>query len=488
MQHYCCPFFALANVEHLYCTAKSRRITGVAFAIHYNWYIYWMKKWILLILFLKFSSAFSQTWDSLGRGVGAVSALTIYNNNLYVGGVFTEAGSILASDIAEWNGTNWDSLGSGIKFNHIFYTAVRSLCGYNGNLFAGGVNIVQAGAVNVIGIAQWNGISWDSLEGGFNGAVYALTVYNSELYAGGWIRYTNHNQIPYIAKWNGNSWDTLASNIGGLNGVVLTLTVYNGNLIAGGFFDSAGGNAASNIAMWNGNVWTSLGKGIAGLNCEVSALATYNGNLYVGGTFDSAGGIAATGIAVWNGISWSRVGGNMGIGQSVYALTSYDGYLYAGGYFDTICGFAANSVAYWNGTIWQALGTGMRGGAIFALVGNNNTLYAGGQFDSAGGIVASNIAMYPAPPSGINETNNSVSFNIAPNPSAGIFTIQSSINIGKSLVEVYNVLGEKVFKEIRRLADDNLINLTGEPNGIYLYRVLNTDGGLLGEGKLVIQK
>ena len=56
-------------------------------------------------------------------------------------------------------------------------------------------------------------------------------------------------------------------------------------------------------------------------------------------------------------------------------------------------------------------------------------------------------------------------------------------------IEIYNVLGEKVLTETLRSAqDDKLIDLSKEPNGVYLYRVLQENGNLIREGKVVIQK
>lgn len=79
------------------------------------------------------------------------------------------------------------------------------------------------------------------------------------------------------------------------------------------------------------------------------------------------------------------------------------------------------------------------------------------------------------------------SITLFPNPSTGTFTLQVNSEQLKvnSVVEIYNVLGECVFKEIlRSTQDDNRIELN-QPNGIYLYRVLNEDGSLIGEGKVV---
>ncbi len=86
---------------------------------------------------------------------------------------------------------------------------------------------------------------------------------------------------------------------------------------------------------------------------------------------------------------------------------------------------------------------------------------------------------------------------ITPNPNNGEFTIKSSVDSRQSTVEVYNVLGEKVFTQplrpmtqgqSRQAQGDNQINLTNEPSGVYLYRMLTESGELISEGKFVIQK
>jgi trimeric autotransporter adhesin len=91
---------------------------------------------------------------------------------------------------------------------------------------------------------------------------------------------------------------------------------------------------------------------------------------------------------------------------------------------------------------------------------------------------------------GIEEVTNNVNMVLYPNPNNGIFTIQwSVINSQPSVLEVYDVLGGRVLAETLRSAQgDNLINLTGQPNGIYLYRVTNESGNLIGEGKVIVER
>jgi hypothetical protein len=64
-----------------------------------------------------------------------------------------------------------------------------------------------------------------------NATVFALTVYNGELIAGGGFTYAGGVTCNYIARWNGSQWQPLGT---GMNNWVYALTVYNGELIAGG--------------------------------------------------------------------------------------------------------------------------------------------------------------------------------------------------------------------------------------------------------------
>ena len=93
-------------------------------------------------------------WSALGSGTDNL-VNTVYAdeyNNLYAGGLFTNAGGITANYIAMWNGVCWSTLGSGIETSSA--NAVNSIREFNGNIFVGG-NFQNAGGIPASNIAQW---------------------------------------------------------------------------------------------------------------------------------------------------------------------------------------------------------------------------------------------------------------------------------------------------------------------------------------------
>ncbi len=161
------------------------------------------------------------SWNSVGTGSGNgvndyVHELAVYNGELYVGGEFTSAGGVSANFIARWNGTSWNSVGTG-SGNGVS-SKVYELAEYNGELYVGGgfTYANWTGSVstslNANFIARWNGTSWNSVgTGSGNGVdktVFVLEVYNGELYVGGKFRFANWTgsvstslNANFIARW-----------------------------------------------------------------------------------------------------------------------------------------------------------------------------------------------------------------------------------------------------------------------------------------------
>src|SRR6185437_15574392 len=265
-------------------------------------------------------------------------------------------------------------------------------------------------------------------------------------------------------------WDSVGS---GFNDDVLALTSYNNSMYAGGFFSKTGNTNVNHIATLSGTHWVALGSGV---NSFVNALSTYNNSLYVGGNFDSAGSKPASYIASWNG-TWDTVG--MGVTGDVYALTNYNGLLYVGGAFPMAENMTVNNVASWNGTVWDSLYSGTS--AAVWVFGPSTGLYVGGNFTDASRDSANQVINYAVnyialwdtgSVTGIdNVVKNGGSVNVYPNPSNGVFQIQANSHqlMANSCIEVYNMLGEKVYSNYQITEFSNFqINLSNQPAGIYM--------------------
>jgi hypothetical protein len=334
------------------------------------------------------------TWDPDGPGPQP--------ELLVIGGDFAMAGNVSASSIAQWNGTSWQSLGTGVGGPYPYVIAVAV---YNSDLIAGGV-FATAGGVSANSIARWDGTSWHTLGAGVSSGstyttVYALAVYNGELIAGGDFATAGGVSANHIARWDGTSWHPLGT---WTSGWVQALAIYNGELIAGGSFTPPGGNPENGIARWDGTSWQALGMGIAysSFDVGVRALTVYNGELIAGGYFSAAGGVTVNGIARWDGTSWQALGTGMGgFRPSAFALNVYDGDLIAGGRFTSAGDISANYIALWDGANWHPMGAGMSGStypSVYAMAAYNNDLIAGGGFTVADGNPANYIARWGCAP------------------------------------------------------------------------------------------
>ncbi len=82
----------------------------------------------------------------------------------------------------------------------------------SGNLYVGGLFTV-VGDVVANDIAKWDGTRWTALSSGMNGRVAALAVSGTKLYAGGYFTTAGGSPANYIALWDGSSWTTLGSGL-----------------------------------------------------------------------------------------------------------------------------------------------------------------------------------------------------------------------------------------------------------------------------------
>lgn len=260
----------------------------------------------------------SSSWNALGPGLNEeVRAIAISGNDVYVGGDFTEADGIAAADyVARWNGS-WHALGDH-NGNGVLADKVYALAISGNDVYVGGLFTEADGDPTADYIAKWNGSSWSNLgsnPAGTNGAlsdtVYALRFSGRSLYVGG--NFSNVAGIAtadFVARWRGGAWSGLGSNgagNGALGSRVYALVMAGTDLYVGGqFFNAAGIAEADGVARWDGSSWSALGSNGSGngaLNNTVQALAVFKGELYVGGLFTDAAGIPAADYAASWGLT-----------------------------------------------------------------------------------------------------------------------------------------------------------------------------------------
>jgi hypothetical protein len=334
----------------------------------------------------------SDWWTVAAPINGAVRALAVVDNHLYVGGQFTDIDGSPRSRIAKWDGAAWSNLGAGVNGDVLAMTAK------NGFLYVGGT-FTGADVLVVSNIAKWDTSTntWSQLGGGANGTVYALTSDETHIYVGGSFNQVNGNvNTSNIAKLSisGDTWSEIP---GGVNGNVFALQMIGSDLYVGGTFTAVGNLsvAAENIAKFNGTTWNSLGGGAEG---EVTALAASGSNLYVGGFFSTVndGAVSANNIAKWTGSSWVQLG--LGVNNAVKAIKVVGNKVYAGGNFTTAGGSSANGVATWESSAWSNPGSVSNGfvwdpvsvsnGIVWDLESEGNDLYVGANFSGP------NLAVY----------------------------------------------------------------------------------------------
>ena len=329
------------------------------------------------------AAAFSALTSGAGGISSYVSTMLVWNNTLYIGGNFTDAGGDPDADyIAMWDGSNF-SWPTGMGLN----ARVNALTVWNNNLYVGGSFSDAGGDPDADLIARWDGSTFSWPTGmGLNTLVNTLIVWNGDLYVGG--GFSNAGGDPdadYIAMWDGSnfSWPTGQTPSSNVN----CFAVWNSNLYVGGVFSNAGGDPdADRIAEWDGSTF-SWPTGMS-LSSNVYALAVgSDNNLYVGGAFANAGGDPdADRIAKWDGSTFSWPTGQTPSSNVTSIVLGSDNNLYMGGYFLDAGGDPdADRIALWDGSSFS-WPTGMGLDAfVNSLVSWNGNIYVGGVFKAAGG-------------------------------------------------------------------------------------------------------
>ncbi len=210
----------------------------------------------------------SNSWSTLfpgDGGLGAVTAVILYDSEILVGGTFQLCMNRNAYGVARWNGRRWGRLGCGLADpNDWSWSPTSALV-----LFADDPNAPEAplpfagaddGLYKFPGNPDNPNQPWTRIANS-NAPVRALAVYQSILYVGGEFTEIGEQTASCIARWDGQTWSTVGGGVGDDPNdpnspapKVLALTVFDDGggeaLFVGGTFLTAGGVSTNRIARW----------------------------------------------------------------------------------------------------------------------------------------------------------------------------------------------------------------------------------------------
>lgn len=121
-----------------------------------------------------------QAWSPLGGGLESQSkALTEFQGELIAGGFFRLAGDKPVNRIAAWNGSTWRNLGGGVD-RPSGSAGVSALVVADESLFVGG-SFSQAGEIAASNAARWDGGAWHALAAGTNDSIVDIVRFRGKL-------------------------------------------------------------------------------------------------------------------------------------------------------------------------------------------------------------------------------------------------------------------------------------------------------------------
>jgi hypothetical protein len=392
------------------------------------------------------------SWSALGEGVAfAGSALGRFNGDVFVGGEFHSLSSPGASGLARWDGAGWHSVpvsppGEGP------YHAVRAFVPFAGGLVVGGY-FDEVGGIAARNVAIWNGSNWDSIGSGVPGYVFSLAAHEDSLRVAGSLSDAGYFDTPAVETWTGGEWIPWQ----GLHGQAICLLPTPQGLIAGGVLvsrDDQGVPRGTGVLRSSSSGWTAFEPwsgtmhgllSFQGTRSDVVALAPYQGEVLAAGHFALCGAPPgytwAAGLATWDGNEWHplpwhsvydppqvlhveadtiHAGGYFDswygpkqpvpvlrfdghswspfdtLSLAVTGITRYQGDLYIAGRRASLDSPPLGGVYRWNGSRWETVGLAQGGDfpGVNAMAVFQGKLVAGGDFDHIGGIPAQAIAAW----------------------------------------------------------------------------------------------
>ncbi|MBM7842747.1 hypothetical protein [Herpetosiphon giganteus] len=302
-------------------------------------------------------------WLKLGTLGGYVESMTGHQGKLYVAGMLKLAGQDV--DLAYWDGTTWTALATVVNE----YSRI-TLASYQNELYLGGYPLVIDGQA-YHNIARWNGTQWNEVGTGFDGVAFNLLSAADGLYAGGSIKPINAQHQGGIVRWDGSQWHDVG---GGVTGPVMDFQLVNNQLIIGGAFTSTTNLNMHNVAAWNGTTWNTFGNGISN---QIESVLMRGDGLYALGRPIGTG----VSLFAWNGTSWTVAAEAVNQNYSwielpKYTLIEFDAEMYVLGDIAINNPYLGTNRLVWRTDHWEAMSQNGLYSSPLTLSNVNETIYA----------------------------------------------------------------------------------------------------------------
>ena len=209
-------------------------------------------------------------WSSVGPAgsmTGPIFEIEPGVDKIYVGGLFENAGGNPSADnVAFWDGDEWWHLAGASVNGPVFSMIVlRNEELSDDEAYVGG-GFTNAGSAAADYLAYWDGLIWYPLgsngngDGALNDSVYAMSLVNGSLFVGGTFEDAGGNlNADSGARWNGSDWYPLAASFSALNSHVFALAPGSNGIYIGGHFTDAGRQPdADRIVLRRGSEWIPL--------------------------------------------------------------------------------------------------------------------------------------------------------------------------------------------------------------------------------------
>lgn len=347
-------------------------------------------------------------WDPSAGSLTIVQptifALAADGNTIYAGGTFTLMGASNAVNLAAIDASSglasaWNPQADLLASSGFPTGLISALAVYNGQLYVGGslghIGGQARSYAAALDLVTANATAWDPRP---NLTVATLAGSGTGIFVGGSFSslgtQPRNNVAAYdLAASQLAAWDPNVQGPGGYNTPVNAVLVAGNQVFIGGYFTNVGGSPVLNLAAVDPVTGVASGWNPSP-NSAVDALATWQDRLYVGGPFTNIGGVNRMSLGEFDLTSGALTSWDPGLNRGlVQTLLVNNNLLYAGGLILSSSGIPRRGMVTFDLTTgslspWDP---GITGGIqVSSIATDGARLFVGGRFTGVGGLNRSN--------------------------------------------------------------------------------------------------